>query len=155
MNYYAYKETQSYMKKRRGKNNIYYVNNNELLQEIVNYKDSGIMSETLGRMIMRIAGGLSQKANYSGYTWIDDMRSEAILTVIKYIKNFNPEKSQNAFAYVTQICSNAFVSYITKQKKHSTIKNKLFENQDIIKTTESDVSVYSERAINYNEFINN
>ena len=106
------------------------------------------MSDELGKMIIQIATGLARKPNYSGYTWIDDMKSEAIFTCIKYLKNFNPEKSQNPFAYITQICSNAFIAYITKQKKHSNIKNKLFENQEMLIASVDE----EDKAINYTLF---
>lgn len=81
-------------------------------------------------MIVKIATGLSQKPNFSGYTWVEDMRAEAILTVVKYLRNFNPEKSSNPFAYVTTICTNAFRGYIMKQRKNTVIKNQLFEHRD-------------------------
>lgn len=114
-----------------------YVTNKELLEEIRLYKltitdslPNGKMSERLGEMIMSIAKGLSQKPNYSGYTWVEDMRAESILTCCKYLKNFDPEKSNNPFAYVTQICARAFIAYLNKQKKHAKIKNDCFNNKD-------------------------
>ena len=39
--------------------------------------------------------------------------------------NFNPEKSNNPFAYFTQIIYYAFVRRIQKEKKQVTIKQKL------------------------------
>jgi hypothetical protein len=36
------------------------------------------------------------------------MVSSAILTVVKYIHNFDVEKSNNPFAYISTICSRAF-----------------------------------------------
>lgn len=84
------------------------------------------MSDTLTKMIMRIAEGVSQRPNFFAYTYKDDMRCEALLTVLKYLHNFNEEKSQNPFAYITQIIYNSFRMYINKQKKHSKIKNQLY-----------------------------
>ena len=112
-----------------------YVKNKDLLEEIRKYKEDlrngkDKMSENLGVMIMLIANGLAQKPNFSGYTWIEDMKAEAVFTVVKYLRNFDPEKSQNAFAYVTTICMRAFIAYLNKQKKHSKIKNDLFEFQN-------------------------
>lgn len=46
------------------------------------------------------------------------------------MRNFNPDKSNNPFAYITTIMSNAFIGYITKQKKHSQIKKDLFEARE-------------------------
>lgn len=143
--------------------NSFYVRNKDLLVEIHKYRKtcrydengkyvvgSGRATETLGRMIMKIANGLAQKPNYSGYTWVDDMKAEAMLTVIKYLKNFDPEKSQNPFAYITQICSNSFMGYINKQKRHSKIKTHLFDNKD--RCADDSTDSYVGKAINYTEF---
>lgn len=142
--------------------NSFYVKNTELLVEISKYREtcrysdsgeyikgSGKASETLGKMIMKIANGLAQKANYAGYTWLDDMKAEAVYTVIKYLKNFDPEKSQNPFSYITQICQNAFISYIAKQKKHSHIKNALFEYRENLLEEED---IYKTPAVDYNNY---
>ena len=89
------------------------------------YKETGVISEELGRMIWYIAKNYSKKGSFSGYTWREDMISEAILTCLKYMHNFDPTKQKypNPFAYFTTIVHNAFVNYIRKQKKHSEIKD--------------------------------
>jgi len=109
----------------------YYVTNGELLPEIIKYKESGIMSEELGIMITDIAQNYSKKGSFFGYTWRDDMISEAILTCVKYLHNFNPDKQKtpNPFAYITIICHRAFVNYIKKQKRHSSIKDICYKNE--------------------------
>lgn len=82
------------------------------------------------------------------------MKAEGILTVIKYLRNFNPEKSNNPFAYITTIISNSFIGYITKQKKHSQIKKDLFDNKE--KFIEFDKSLASDdRAIDYRLMMDN
>ena len=122
----------------------HYVKNADILKEIYTFKetckynekgkyikDSGRIHHELGRMIMIISKGLCSKGNYSGYTWTDDMIAEGILTVCKYLHNFDPEKSNNPFAYITQICNNTFKSYIKGQKRHSVIKNTLYQEHNM------------------------
>jgi DNA-directed RNA polymerase specialized sigma24 family protein len=109
-----------------GKKN--YVSNSELLIEIGEYQESDVMSEKLGEYLLRIADQYSSKGSFSGYTWREDMVGEAVLTCVKYLKNFNREKSNNPFAYITQICRNSFVNYIKIQAKHSGIKDTLYKN---------------------------
>ena len=121
-----------------------YVTNKELLTEIKKYRETcifnvdgkkkfikGKMSEALGEMILKISRGLCSKGNYSGYTWKEDMIAEGVLTVCKYIHNFDPEKSNNPFAYITQICNHAFKGYLKNQKKHTIIKNAMFEKYNV------------------------
>jgi DNA-directed RNA polymerase specialized sigma subunit len=110
------------------KNN--YVENDILLDELQKYKESGVMSEELGLAILTIASNYANKGNFSGYTWKDDMIGEAVLTCMKYIHKFDPEKYEkpNPFAYITTICKNAFLMYIKKQQKHSAIKDRLYNS---------------------------
>ena len=57
----------------------------------------------------------------------EDMISDGIENCVQYIHNFNPEKSQNPFAYFTQIIHYAFLRRIQKEKKQLEIKNKIIE----------------------------
>jgi DNA-directed RNA polymerase specialized sigma subunit len=104
----------------------HYCDNDELLEELRKYKQSSKMSENLGMLILKIARNLSNKGNFAGYTWKDDMIGEAVLTCVKYLHNFDPEKSNNPFAYVTTCCKNAFITYIKAQHKHTIMKDVLY-----------------------------
>jgi len=110
------------MEERLDKNSNY-VNNSELLKEVILFKLNGVASEELGKMLLDIANHYTTKGNFSGYTWKKDMVGDAVLTCLKYLRSFNPDKSDNAFAYVTQICKNSFKAYIKVQKKHMEIRD--------------------------------
>jgi hypothetical protein len=105
------------------KKSIYYVDPVELLEEVKLYKSSGKCSERLGALLLLMARNFSSKGNFAGYTWRADMVSEGVLTVVKYLRSFNPEKSSNAFSYITQILTNAFRLTIINEKKNIHIKN--------------------------------
>lgn len=107
----------------------YYVKNADLLVEIEKWKETGKMSDELGRMIVKIAHGLSRKGNWCRYTWIEDMISDGVFTVCKYLKNFDTNKSKNPFAYITSILTNAYIGQINYHKKHSKIKKALFDSK--------------------------
>ena len=53
------------------------------------------------------------------------MISDGIENCLQYVSNFDPEKSNNPFAYFTQIIYYAFIRRIQKEKKQTTIKQKL------------------------------
>lgn len=130
----------------------YYVTNSELLSEIVKFKESGIMSNELGKMLLTISTHYSTKSNFSGYTWRQDMISESVFTCVKYLKNFNPEKSTNAFAYITQIIKNSFKLYITEQKKHSKIKDVCYKGYE--KYQEENRMIYqSNKSLDYENIL--
>ena len=76
---------------------------------------------------MMIATKLSTKANFSGYTYKDEMICDALENCIVAVHSFNPEKSKNPFAYFTQIIWYAFLRRIEKEKKQTYVKYKSLE----------------------------
>jgi len=128
------------------KQSRHYIRNADLLREVIRYKETEVFSEELGAMLLTIARNYASKGSYSGYTWVPDMVSEAVLTCVKYLKNFNPEKSTNAFAYVTQICKNSFKAFIKDQHKHKDIKDLCYKSYT--KFIESQ-KAYTLSGINY------
>ena len=114
----------------------HYVNNKEFLAAMVEYKEKCNKAEERGRKkppvtnyigecFLKIANHLSYRPNFINYTFRDDMISDGIENCLQYLGNFNPEKSNNPFAYFTQIIYYAFVRRIQKEKKQTTIKHKL------------------------------
>ena len=118
----------------------HYVNNADFLtalkdrrEQVQKAKEAGleipIVSNYIGECILKIANHLSYKANFINYSYRDEMVADGIETSLRYIDNFDPEKSSNPFAYFTQIIYFAFLRRLTKEKKQSYIKNKiLIEN---------------------------
>jgi hypothetical protein len=120
------------------KRSIHYVNNKEFLAALIDYRQSVSLAEQrgdpkpritnyLGECFLKIATHLSFKPNFVNYIFKDDMISDGIENCVQYIHNFDPEKSQNPFAYFTQIIHYAFLRRIQKEKKQLEIKNKILE----------------------------
>lgn len=137
------------MKKSKKNTAHYYVNNKDMLEEFKQYKNTGTISENLGKMFIDIASNMSNRWNFIGYTWKQDMINEAVLTCVKYSKNFNPEKSNNPYGYVSRICYNAFKEYIKKQKRHGNIKETLYNNKDMVNND----LFYSYKSIDYTSLL--
>ena len=119
---------------------IHYIDNEEFLKEMIIYKREfdeaksknelpPMISEYLGECFMKIAQRLSFRPNFINYAFKDDMISDGIENCVQYIKNFNPEKSSNPFAYFTQIIYYAFIRRIQKEKKQLYIKYKTMDSQ--------------------------
>lgn len=120
----------------------HYVNNEQLFKEMLVYKDQlklydtgklttrPRISEYIGSAILKIAERLSSRPNFAGYSYKDEMISDGIENAIMYLDNFDPEKSKNPFAYITQIIFYAFLRRIQKEKKQCFVKMKLFERAD-------------------------
>ena len=114
----------------------HYVNNKEFTLAVSEFnqkvklaeskgKEPPRMTEYIGECIYKIATRLSTRPNFINYTYRDEMICDAIENCIQYIGNFNVEKSNNAFAYITQICYYAFLRRIQKEKKQVFIKQQM------------------------------
>ena len=103
------------------------------IENVLKSKDLKLpkVSEYIGECIVKIAQNLSYSGNFSGYTYIDEMVSDGIENCIKYINNFDPEKSKNPFAYLTQIVWYAFVRRINKEKKETEKKRNLVHSMSV------------------------
>jgi hypothetical protein len=132
-----------------------YINNRELYSEMVRfhllYKDDTNTKITnyIGKSILLICNNLSKKPNFSGYTYKEDMISDAICDCVAAVKSFNVEKTNNPFAYFTQTAWNAFLRRIEKESKQSVLKHKNLINMYVMPVTvfENDKS-----SITSNEF---
>lgn len=117
----------------------HYVDNKQLYTEMIKYinkcneaKKEGEprpkVPDYVGICIMQIANRLATKPNFVGYSYKDEMIADGIENCLTYLHNFNPDKSNNPFAYFTQIIYYAFLRRIQKEKKHAYIKHKSFMN---------------------------
>lgn len=124
------------------KQSEHYVNNKEFTQAVSEFNESvrlaeekgetpPRMTEYIGECIYKIATRLSTRPNFINYTYRDEMICDAIENCIQYIGNFNAEKSNNAFAYITQICYYAFLRRIQKEKKQVYIKQQAIDATNI------------------------
>lgn len=124
----------------------YYVDNKKFLGAMIEYRESVQHAVENGKprpqvpmyiaeCIMKIATHLSYKPNFVNYSFREEMISDGIENSLQYIDNFNPEKSQNPFAYFTQIIYYAFLRRIQKEKKYLYTKYKATENANIFGET--------------------
>lgn len=132
---------------RQKKQSIHYVNNADFSQAVVDYvrvvneaknKNTTIpkVPNYVAQCFLRIAEGLSHKANFIRYTYREEMVMDAVENCLKAINNYDIEAATrtgkpNAFAYFTQITWYAFLRRIAKEKKQQDIKMKYIANSGI------------------------
>jgi len=148
----------SYTTMARPKKSEHYVNNKDFLAALEQYaidverakeKDQPKpqMPRYIGECFLKIANHLSYKPNFVNYMFKDDMICDGIENCVRYIHNFNPEKSKNPFAYFTQIIYYAFLRRIQQEKKQLEIKNKILEKtnfDEVFDSNDLDSCNYSE-----------
>jgi hypothetical protein len=143
----------------------HYVNNADFLAALVTYRqqvahakehglEKPIISNYIGECILKIGTHLSYKPNFINYSYRDDMILDGVENCIQYIDNFDPAKSNNPFAYFTQIIYYAFLRRIAKEKKQSYIKGKLIQDMpfEAFEVQEGDDAEYHNA---YLDFIKN
>ena len=129
------------------KKSVHYVNNAQFSQAVVDYvgkleecrKEQISLPKVpdyIAQCFLRIAEGLSHKANFIRYTYREEMVMDAVENCLKAISNYNLEAATrtgkpNAFAYFTQITWFAFLRRITKEKKQQDIKLKYLTKSGI------------------------
>jgi hypothetical protein len=129
------------------KKSIHYVNNSDFSTAVVEYvkkadkarktdKKIPTVPDYIAQCFLRIAEGLSHKANFIRYTYREEMVMDAVENCLKAIGNYNLEAATrtgkpNAFAYFTQITWFAFLRRITKEKKQQEIKMKYLTKSGI------------------------
>lgn len=115
--------------------NNFYIKNNELYDMIVEWYASGDTTKIPDKMaiaFMQIADNLAKSGRFAGYTWRDEMVADALFSEIKFCRDFKPEKSQNPFAYFTQICWNAFIHRIRIEKDRLAAISEYRDSLDIL-----------------------
>ena len=130
--------------KLKPKQKPHYVNNKEFSYAVVDYvrlceeadskeKERPKVTNYIADCFLKIAQGLSHKANFIRYTYREEMVMDAVENCLKAIHNYNIEAATrtgnpNAFAYFTQICYYAFLRRIAKEKKQQDVKFKYIES---------------------------
>jgi DNA-directed RNA polymerase specialized sigma24 family protein len=145
-----------------------YINNADLYNALIEYQkrckeaeDSGddkpIVPNYIGQAIYQIATRLATKPNFSNYPYREDMIMDGIENCLQYMHNFNPEKTQNPFAYFTQIIWYAFLRRIAKEKKQMYIRYKSSHEMISMGSTYEggdEISMYLNTSADYiNNFI--
>ena len=119
-----------------------YINNREMYDRLVEHlnacdeaeargEETPVIPKYLGECFLLIAKKLSTKPNFSGYTFVEEMRSDGVINCVKYIRNFNP-KYTNPFAYFTQYIKNAFLQRIEFEKKNLYSRYKVYQDLQIL-----------------------
>lgn len=85
----------------------------------------------LGECFVKISNHLAYKSNFVNYTFRDEMILDGIENCLRYADRFNPEKSNNPFAYFTQITYYSFIRRIKKEAKQSETKLRYLQSIDL------------------------
>lgn len=139
------------MKIPKKKSTRHYVDNKKFLEAIKDYKvqcaialeqgrEKPRVSEYIGKCIYLITENVARLPKYMNYSFIEEMKSDALENCFMYFDNFNSEKYDNPFAYFTQITNYAFLRRITKEEKNRYIIYKSFQ-ESVLHTNKASLMV--------------
>lgn len=109
----------------RKKESSDYLSNKQMLEEIVTCQEKGKISDKLGKMFVLLATHYATKPNFSGYSYKDEFVASGILACCVAFPKFDKKKSDNPFAYFTQVIHHAFLQTLNKEKNSQNIRDSL------------------------------
>ena len=89
--------------------------------------DHGKMTNTLAMMYMKLCERYGTRSNWRGYTYNDEMQSQALMQLSQIGLQFDESKSDNPFAYYTAAITNSFTRILNIEKKNQAIRDDLLE----------------------------
>ena len=121
----------------------HYVDNERLYAELKQHlvlrrraEKEGVLPPKLphyvGKSFKDIADGIGKLKSYRNYSFLNEMKGDAILNCMLYYHNFNYRKYKNPFAYFSQFTRWAFHRFIKREAKAQYVKYKIAANAGLL-----------------------
>ena len=94
--------------------------------------DHGKMTNQLALMYMKLCERYGTRSNWRGYTYNDEMQSQALMQLSQIGLQFDESKSDNPFAYYTAAITNSFTRILNIEKKNQAIRDDLLEYNNMM-----------------------
>lgn len=104
---------------------VNYLNNKDLLAEVIASKKQKKMTDKLAKMLMMLCARYGRRGNFANYTYNEDMQAYAMFMLVRTWDSFDPAKSNNPFAFFTQCVKNSFIQYLNGEKRHRMLRDEL------------------------------
>lgn len=87
--------------------------------------EHGSITNKLAKMFILMVNKYGQRGNWRGYTYIDEMKGQALLQLSQMGLQFDEGKSDNPFSYYTASVSNSFTRVLNLEKKNQDLRDDL------------------------------
>lgn len=94
-------------------------------------KDHGTMTTKLAIMFMKLCERYATRSNWRGYTYNDEMKSQALLQLSQIGLQFDESKSSNPFAYYTAAITNSFTRVLNIEKRNQNLRDDILEMNNL------------------------
>jgi len=92
----------------------------------------GTITEKLAKMYMKLCERYGTRSNWRGYTYNDEMQSQALMQLSQIGLQFDESKSENPFAYYTAAITNSFTRILNIEKKNQNIRDDIMEQNNMM-----------------------
>ena len=89
--------------------------------------DHGQITNRLGAMFLKLCERYSLRSNWRGYSYVDEMRGQALIQLTQIALQFDEGKSQNPFAYYTAAVTNSFTRVLNVEKRQRDIRDDMLQ----------------------------
>jgi hypothetical protein len=79
-------------------------------------------------MFLKLCERYSLRSNWRGYSYVDEMRGQALIQLTQIALQFDEGKSQNPFAYYTAAVTNSFTRVLNVEKRQRDIRDDMLQN---------------------------
>lgn len=94
-------------------------------------REHGAMTNKLAHMFMKLCERYAMRSNWRGYTYNDEMRSQALLQLSQIGLQFDESKSQNPFAYYTAAITNSFTRVLNIEKRNQNLRDDILQMNNL------------------------
>lgn len=90
----------------------------ELRAAIIASQQQGECSPELAQLFLQLARNLSQRKNFHGYSYVEDLVQDGAARCCKYFMKYNVNSLHSPFSYFTRVLWNSFLQGIDRENKH-------------------------------------
>lgn len=87
--------------------------------------ERGSITNKLAKMFILMVNKYGQRSNWRGYTYLEEMKGQALLQLAQMGLQFDESKSDNPFSYYTQSLQNSFTRVLNLEKKNQDLRDDL------------------------------
>lgn len=118
---------------------LYTVDKEQLKKDLLDYRNLCLQAEaegretpqipdSIGKAFLQIATILSKKHYFIGYSFVNEMISDAVLKCCEACRKFDPTIGTSAFAYFMQVCWYEFLDRLKQEKKQKIVRASIAQN---------------------------
>lgn len=85
----------------------------------------GRITDRLAAMWIKLVDRYGHRGNWRGYTYLDEMKAQALVQLAQVGLQFDEAKSSNPFAYYTTVSSTSFLKILQLEKRSQHIRDDL------------------------------